>query len=211
MGETGMSDRGGLFAGEDPFELARSWLAEAEAAEPNDPNAIALGTVDAFGLPNVRMVLLKDIEAQGAGQGAFVFYTNYGSAKAGEIDSAGKAAFVMHWKSLRRQIRVRGITEREEGPQADAYYASRSLKSRLGAWASQQSQPLASRGALMAEVAAATARHGTNPARPPFWGGIRIRPVEIEFWADGAFRLHDRFQWRRETPQSPWTVQRLQP
>ena len=133
------------------------------------------------------------------------------NAKAGEIDSAGKAAFVMHWKSLRRQIRVRGITEREEGPQADAYYASRSLKSRLGAWASQQSQPLASRGALMAEVAAATARHGTNPARPPFWGGIRIRPVEIEFWADGAFRLHDRFQWRRETPQSPWTVQRLQP
>ena len=115
-------DRGGIFAGEDPFQLARDWLAEAEGAEPNDPNAIALATVDATGLPNVRMVLLKEIEAD-----AFVFYTNYGSAKAQEIDQAGKAAFVVHWKSLRRQIRVRGLTSREEGPQADAYYASRSL------------------------------------------------------------------------------------
>jgi len=140
-----MSDRTGIFSGDDPFQIARDWLAEAEASEPNDPNAIALSTVDADGLPNARMVLLKDIEA-----GAFVFYTNYGSAKAGEIDQAGKAAFVMHWKSLRRQIRVRGLVSKEEGPQADAYYASRSLKSRLGAWASQQSQPLASRGALMA-------------------------------------------------------------
>ncbi len=206
-----MSDRDGIFAGDDPFVLAQSWLAEAEASEPNDPNAIALSTVDAHGLPNARIVLLKEIEQAGAGQGAFVFYTNYGSAKAAEIEGAGKAAFVMHWKSLRRQIRVRGLTEREEGPQADAYYASRSLTSRLGAWASQQSQPLSGRGALMAEVAAVTLTHGPNPKRPPFWGGFRIRPVEIEFWADGAFRLHDRFQWRRETVDGPWTIHRLQP
>lgn len=198
-------DRSGIFAGEDPFRIAQSWLTEAEASEVNDPNAIALATVDDQGLPNVRMVLLKDIEAD-----AFVFYTNYGSKKAQEIAS-GKAAFVMHWKSLRRQIRVRGLVTREEGAQADAYYASRSLKSRLGAWASQQSQPLSSRTALMAEVAKVTALKGTNPARPPFWGGFRIRPVEIEFWADGAFRLHDRFRWSRNAPDQPWDVQRLNP
>lgn len=206
-----MSERSGIFAGDDPFVLAQSWLAEAEASEPNDPNAIALSTVDADGLPNARMVLLKEIEAKGAGQGGFVFYTNYGSAKGQEIESAGKAAFVLHWKSLHRQIRVRGVTEREEGPQADAYYASRSLKSRLGAWASDQSQPLSSRTSLMADVARVTAEHGTNPKRPPFWGGIRITPLEIEFWADGAFRLHDRFRWRRNGVAAPWDVQRLNP
>jgi pyridoxamine 5'-phosphate oxidase len=204
-------DRGGIFAGENPFQLARDWLAEAEAAEPNDPNAIALATVDASGLPNARMVLLKEIEVGGPGGGAFVFYTNYGSAKAQEIEQAGKAAFVMHWKSLRRQIRVRGLTSREEGPLADAYYASRSLKSRLGAWASQQSQPLSSRGALMAEVARITASKGANPPRPPFWGGFRLQPVEIEFWADGAFRLHDRFRWRREGIENTWEITRLNP
>ncbi|MBV7393330.1 pyridoxamine 5'-phosphate oxidase [Mameliella sediminis] len=201
-----MSDRSGIFAGEDPFVLARTWLAEAEDKELNDPNAIALSTVDADGLPNARMVLLKDIEDD-----AFVFYTNYESAKAGELDQAGKAAFVMHWKSLRRQIRVRGLIEREEGQQADDYYASRSIKSRLGAWASAQSRPLDSRAALMAEVAKVTARHGTNPPRPPFWGGYRIRPVEIEFWADGAFRLHDRFRWVRKDISAPWDVTRLNP
>ena len=201
-----MADRSGIFAGDDPFSIARAWLAEAEQTEPNDPNAIALATVDADGLPNARMVLLKEIEAA-----AFVFYTNYDSAKAQEIAQAGKAAFVLHWKSMRRQIRVRGTTSREEGPQADAYFTSRSLKSRLGAWASRQSQPLESRGALMAEVARRTAEFGTSPPRPPFWGGIRIIPVEIEFWADGAFRLHDRFRWRRSGPGQPWQVQRLSP
>lgn len=199
-------DRSGIFAGDDPFAIAQTWLAEAEKTEPNDPNAIALATVDAGGLPNVRMVLLKEIEAA-----AFVFYTNYTSAKARELEGAGKAAFVMHWKSLRRQIRVRGLISREEGPQADAYYASRSLKSRLGAWASQQSQPLSSRGALMAEVARVTAEHGLNPRRPPFWGGFRIVPLEIEFWADGAFRLHDRFRWSRTTPEKAWEIHRLNP
>ena len=201
-----MTDRSGKFVGDDPFEIARAWLSEAEAAEVNDANAMALTTVDADGLPNARMVLLKEIEADG-----FVFYTNYGSAKAREIEATGKAAFVIHWKSLRRQIRVRGLVTREEGPRADAYYASRSLKSRLGAWASQQSQPLSSRGALMAEVAKITALHGANPARPPFWGGYRISPLEIEFWADGAFRLHDRFRWHRGNIGDSWQIHRLNP
>jgi len=199
-------DRTGIFAGDDPFVIAQRWLTEAEPAEPNDPNAIALATVDSDGLPNVRMVLLKDIEAD-----AFVFYTNYDSAKGREIAASGKAAFVLHWKSLRRQIRVRGMTEREEGPQADAYYASRSLKSRLGAWASRQSEPLSSREALMGEVAKITLTKGPMPQRPPFWGGIRIRPVEIEFWADGDFRLHDRFRWVRQAPGQDWSPSRLQP
>ena len=175
-----MSDRDGIFEGDDPFVIARRWLAEAEGAEPNDPNAIALATVDGQGLPNVRMVLLKEIE-----DAAFVFYTNYESAKGQELAASGKAAFVMHWKSLRRQIRVRGIVSREEGPQADAYFRSRSLKSRLGAWASAQSRPLSSRAALVAEVAKVTAQKGIDPLRPPFWGGFRILPLEIEFWADG--------------------------
>lgn len=201
-----MSDRSGIFAGDDPFAITRAWLAEAEVSEPNDPNAIALSTVDADGMPNVRMVLLKDIEAD-----AFVFYTNYGSVKAQEIEQAGKAAFVMHWKSLRRQIRVRGTVSRADGAEADAYYDSRSLKSRLGAWASRQSQPLESRASLMAEVAKVTASQGTHPSRPPFWGGFRIVPTEIEFWADGAFRLHDRFRWSRDYAQSAWNIQRLQP
>jgi pyridoxamine 5'-phosphate oxidase len=201
-----MSDRGGIFAGDDPFRIAQDWLDEAGELELNDPNAIALATVDGAGLPNVRMVLLKEIEAD-----AFVFYTNYGSVKAQEIEAGGKAAFVIHWKSLRRQIRVRGLVAREEGERADAYYASRSLKSRLGAWASRQSAPLSSRTALMAEVARLTPKLGTHPPRPPFWGGYRITPLEIEFWADGAFRLHDRFRWRRSAPGADWEITRLNP
>lgn len=199
-------ERDGIFAGDDPFAIARAWMTEAEATEINDPNAIALATVDATGLPNVRMVLLKEIAADG-----FIFYTNYESAKGRELAETPKAALVMHWKSLRRQIRVRGHVTREDGTRADDYYASRSMKSRLGAWASKQSQPLESRSALMAEVAKVTARKGPNPPRPDFWGGFRIDPVEIEFWADGAFRLHDRFVWRRQTVAQDWTVERLNP
>jgi pyridoxamine 5'-phosphate oxidase len=199
-------DRSGIFAGDDPFVIARRWLTEAEASEPNDPNAIALATVDPQGLPNVRMVLLKEIEPE-----AFVFYTNYGSKKGQEIEAAGKAAFVMHWKSLHRQIRVRGVTEREEGQKADDYYASRSLTSRIGAWASKQSQPLSSREHLMAEVAKLTLTKGAKVQRPSFWGGFRLRPVEIEFWADGAFRLHDRFRWTRTNLSDPWEIRRLNP
>lgn len=203
-----MSDRTGIFEGDDPFAIARRWLDEATGTEPNDPNAIALATVDAEGLPDVRMVLLKEIEP--GPQGAFVFYTNYDSAKGRQITETGKAAFVMHWKSLRRQVRVRGTVTREEGAQADAYYASRALESRIGAWSSRQSQPLESRGALMTEVARQGLRHGLSPKRPPFWGGFRITPVQIEFWADGAFRLHDRFRWTRGE-SGGWDVVRLQP
>ncbi|MCK4712782.1 MAG: pyridoxamine 5'-phosphate oxidase [Marinosulfonomonas sp.] len=201
-----MTQRSGIFAGDDPFKLARHWLREAESVEPNDPNAIALATVDASGMPNARMVLLKEIESEG-----FVFYTNYESAKADEIAVGGKAAFVMHWKTLRRQIRVRGNVEKLDGAQADAYFASRSLQSRLGAWASKQSRPLTSRAALLSVVAKITATHGTNPERPDFWGGYRIIPTEIEFWADGAFRLHNRFQWTRIPLQDSWKIQRLNP
>ncbi len=199
-------ERTGIFAGEDPFQLARDWLEEAKASELNDPEAIALSTVDASGMPNARMVLLKDIE-----EDAFVFFTNYESAKGQELADSGKAAFVMHWKSLRRQIRVRGLVEKEDGPKADQYYGSRGLKSRIGAWSSRQSQPLASRGILLAEVAKQSLRHGMSPTRPPFWGGFRIFPLEIEFWADGAHRLHDRFRWTRSDSGMPWDISRLSP
>ena len=220
-----MTDRSGIFAGDDPFAIARAWLDEAARSEPNDPNAIALATVDAAGLPDCRMVLLKEIEGAGT-DGAFVFYTNYDSAKGVEIEATGVAAFVMHWKSLRRQIRVRGLVSRVEAEQADSYYNSRALQARIGAWASRQSRPLESRAALMAEVARQGINHGLNPRRPPHWGGYRIRPLEIEFWADGAFRLHDRFRWSKqdylsdnwaklektgEVTQSLWVVTRLSP
>ena len=201
-----MAKRTGAFSGDDPFVIAQRWLEEAAQSEPNDPNAAALATVDASGMPNVRVVLIKEVEAN-----AFVFYTNYTSPKAQELDQAGKAAFVIHWKSLRRQIRVRGIIAREDGPQADAYYNSRPLGSRIGAWASRQSQPLESREALMAEVEKQTAKLGETPSRPPFWGGFRLTPLEMEFWADGESRLHDRFRWRRPSPDGPWEVMRLNP
>jgi pyridoxamine 5'-phosphate oxidase len=201
-----MARRSGIFAGDNPFDISRAWLAEATASEINDPNAIALSTVDPTGMPNVRMVLLKEIE-----DNAFVFYTNYEGQKGQEIIKSGKAAFVLHWKSLGRQIRVRGTVTKEDGPVADAYYASRSLQSRLGAWASAQSRPLSGRSVLMAEVAKQGVLHGTTPGRPPFWGGFRIAPVEIEFWADGDFRLHDRFRWSRNGGDAPWDIQRLCP
>lgn len=208
-----MLDRGGIFAGENPFEIARQWLQEAEETEINDPTAMALSTVDAHGLPNVRMVLLKDIEAD-----AFVFYTNYGSQKAQEIKGSGKAAFVLHWKTLRRQIRVRGTVSRVEGAEADAYFQLRPLKSRIGAYASKQSQILAKKADLVTRVAKFTATLGLNPPRPAFWGGFRIRPVEIEFWGDGAFRLHDRFRWSLKadtdadiTTAERWQIDRLNP
>lgn len=199
-------DRSGIFEGDDPFALTRTWLAEADGAELNDPNAIALSTVDASGMPNARVVLLKDVEDD-----AFVFYTNYGSAKAQELDSAGKAAFVMHWKSLRRQVRARGLITREDGAKADAYYQSRSLKSRLGAWASDQSKPLESRAALEKALEDAVKEHGDAPGRPPFWGGFRLVPLEMEFWADGDARLHNRFKWERADVTSPWQITRLNP
>ncbi|SEA73731.1 pyridoxamine 5'-phosphate oxidase [Rubrimonas cliftonensis] len=204
-------DESAIFIGEDPFALARSWLAQAEAAEPEDANAIALATCGADGLPNVRMVLLKDIEGANPG-GGFVFYTNFESAKGEELKANPQAAFTMHWKSLRRQLRARGPVELVDAETADAYYASRAYQSRIGAWASKQSRPLASRAALVAEAAKVAARYPARPPRPEHWGGFRIRPLEIEFWANGAFRMHDRFRWTRENVDSAaWTTTRLNP
>lgn len=195
-----------IFAGDDPFAITRRWLDDARQSEPNDPDAVALATVDADGMPNSRVVLMRRVE-----DGAFVFYTNHDSTKGIEMDGAGKAAFVYHWKSLRRQIRVRGLVTREDGEIADAYYAQRPLGSRHGAWASLQSRPLDSRQTLIDRVAEVATAHGDDPARPPNWGGYRITPLEIEFWADGEFRLHDRFLWSRADVRSQWTKQRLYP
>ncbi|MFZ3582964.1 pyridoxamine 5'-phosphate oxidase [Loktanella sp. DJP18] len=202
-----MSDRTGIFAGDDPFKLARAWLEEARASEVNDPDAVALATVDPTGMPNVRIVLMRRIEDDG-----FVFFTNYDSAKGREIAASGKAAFVMHWKSLRRQIRVRGRVSREDGAIADDYYRGRPLDSRLGAWASAQSNPLGSRRVLMDKLEQMRSTLGEDPQRPAFWGGFRIDPDEIEFWADGPNRLHDRFRWTRpESRTADWRVARLSP
>ena len=199
-------DRSGIFEGSDPMAIARRWLDEAAGTEPNDPNAMALATVDESGLPNVRMVLLKGIE-----NGTFVFYTNYGSVKAREIKASENAAFVLHWKSLRRQVRVRGSATIASGASADRYFATRGVQSRVGAWASRQSEPLSARATLMARAAKMGVVHGLDPKRPPFWGGFRILPSEIEFWADGDFRLHDRFRWTRASPDADWEVVRLYP
>ena len=201
-----MEKRTGIFAGDVPFAIARGWLGEAELVEVNDPNAMVLSTVDGDGMPNARVVLLKSIE-----KNAFVFYTNYKSKKAQEAFGAGKVAFVIHWKSLRRQIRCRGVVEREDGLIADEYFLSRSPLSRVGAVASRQSQVLESRAVLMDRVAALNLEYGENVTRPEFWGGVRIRPVELEFWADGEARLHDRFRWARNTQDAEWKVDRLYP
>ena len=201
-----MVDKSDIFFGEDPFQIFRRWFEEAANKEINDPDAIALSTVDPEGMPNVRMVLLRQIE-----DASFVFYTNYGSVKSKELFSSQLAAFVWHSKSLRRQIRVRGQVEKEDGAMADLYYQSRSLKSRVGAWASIQSQPLESRSHLMQQVQYFENKYGDNPDRPPFWGGWRIKPLEIEFWADGEARLHDRFKWSRQALNEAWEVQRLNP
>ncbi len=206
-----MSKAQDIFAGDDPVEIAARWLAEAEAAEPEDPNAMQLATVDAHGMPDVRTVLLKEIEPAGRdGPGAFLFYTNYEGAKSVQIEAAGgRCAFVLHWKSLRRQVRVRGTAAREDGAKADAYHASRGLASRLGAWASAQSRPLAGREVLEAEMARLAALYGDAPPRPPHWGGWRVAPAQMELWADGAARLHDRFRYDRDG--AAWTRRRLNP
>ena len=201
-----MTKNSTIFAGDDPFVMTRKWMDEARKTEVADPDAISLATVDSSGMPNVRVVLLRGLEPD-----AFVFFTNYDSQKAQELIGAQKAAFVLHWKTLKRQVRVRGIVEKEDGEVADTYYASRALGSRIGAWASQQSRPLASREVLEKAVEEQTARHGDAPPRPPNWGGFRIRPLEMEFWADGEYRLHDRFRWTRKTFEEEWSVQRLYP
>jgi pyridoxamine 5'-phosphate oxidase len=191
----------------DPFNLFGEWFKEAEASEPNDPNAMALATVDEEGQPNVRMVLLKGFDERG-----FVFYTNLESQKGQEILGTMKAALCFHWKSLRRQVRVRGIVEQVSAAEADAYFASRPRDSRIGAWASQQSRPLESRFALETAVALATAKYAIGEVpRPPYWSGFRIRPRSIEFWHDRPFRLHDRVVFRRPDDESGWSKARLYP
>jgi pyridoxamine 5'-phosphate oxidase len=197
---------------EEPFGLFEAWLADATAHEPNDPNAMALATVDPTGLPNVRMVLLKGVDGPGHPDRGFVFYTNFESAKGRELLGAGKAALVFHWKSLRRQVRVRGLVSVVSDAEADAYFASRPRGSRLGAWASQQSRPLESRFALEKAVALATARYpiGEVP-RPPYWSGFRITPLEIELWHDRPFRLHERIVFRRSAITERWSKTRVYP
>ena len=191
----------------DPVPLFKEWLADAEKSEPNDPDGMALATVDEEGLPNVRMVLLKDADERG-----FVFYTNYQSQKGQEILGTSKAALCFHWKSLRRQVRVRGIVEQVSEAEADAYFATRARDSRIGAWASQQSRPLTASFELETAVAMQTARFGLGDVpRPPHWSGFRVLPLAIEFWHDRPFRLHDRVVFRREKPDGAWTKAKLYP
>ncbi|MBB3144778.1 pyridoxamine 5'-phosphate oxidase [Phyllobacterium trifolii] len=191
----------------EPFALFDEWLAEAGNTEPNDPNAVALATVDNEGLPDVRMVLLKGFDSQG-----FVFYTNFDSQKGQEILGSMKAAMCFHWKSLRRQVRIRGPVEIVSREEADAYYATRPRGSRIGAWASKQSRPLESRFALEKAVAEYTARYAIGEIpRPDYWSGFRIRPTSIEFWHDRPFRLHDRVVFSRLMPEGDWGKTRLYP
>ena len=195
-----------LFAGKDPVTIFRRWLAEARKTEINDPDAIALATVDEEGLPNVRMVLLRIIEDDG-----FVFFTNYGSKKAKEAFFKNKVAFNLHWKSLRRQIRVRGYAEKEDGIIADKYFSERQIGSKIAAWASMQSDTLSNREELIERWQTYENEFKENVTRPYFWGGIRIKPIEIEFWADGQYRLHDRFVWKRGIGEKTWNIRRLYP
>ena len=191
----------------EPFGLFDAWFAEAQASEPSDPNAMALATVDPDGLPDVRMVLLKSSDRMG-----FVFYTNVESAKGRQLAASWKAAANFHWKSLRRQVRLRGLVEPVSDAEADAYFKSRHRDSRIGAWASQQSRPLESRFALEKAVALYAAKYpiGEVP-RPPYWTGFRLRPLYMEFWQDRPFRLHERVVFRRAEPDSAWEKQRLYP
>lgn len=193
--------------GNEPDDLFEAWLADARESEPNDPNALALATVDETGLPDVRMVLLKDHDRRG-----FVFYTNFESAKGKELLTSRKAAMCFHWKSRRRQVRVRGPIEVVSEAEADAYFESRPRGSRLGAWASDQSRPLDSRERLEKKVEELDSRFaGAAIPRPPHWSGFRLIPEQIEFWQDGAFRLHDRALFMRSSPEEGWIVQRLYP
>ena len=198
---------GDFTAAEEPFALFSEWLAEATKSEPNDPNGMALATVDEDGLPDVRMVLMKGFDADG-----FVFYSHLASQKGRELAANPKAALLFHWKSLRRQIRVRGLVSPVTDAEADDYFATRPKQAQIGAWASKQSEPLESRFAFEQAIAVVAAKYVVgNVPRPPGWSGWRVTPLRIEFWHDRPFRLHDRIEFRRADPASPWTKTRLYP
>ncbi|HRP10524.1 MAG TPA: pyridoxamine 5'-phosphate oxidase [Terricaulis sp.] len=199
-------DDAALFAESEPFALFEAWFKEAKAKEPNDPNAMALATADAEGAPDVRMVLLKGVDT------GFVFYTNAESAKGLQLEAHPRAAIVMHWKSLRRQVRVRGLIEPVTDAESDAYFQSRDRGARIGAWASQQSRPLEDRLALEKRIAEFAAKFGLGEVpRPEYWRGYRLLPLSIEFWRDRPFRLHDRLVFTREAPGGAWRKTRLYP
>jgi pyridoxamine 5'-phosphate oxidase len=198
---------GDFTAADDPLRLFSAWLTEATASEPRDPTAMTLATIDADGLPNARLVLLKGVDERG-----FVFYTNIESQKGHELDAHPRAALVFYWKSLNRQVRVRGDVERVTVAEADAYFATRPKQAQIGAWASKQSSPLESRHVFEQAVAHYAAKYGLGEVpRPPNWSGYRILPLRIEFWHDRPFRLHDRIEFRREKLGAPWSKTRLYP
>jgi pyridoxamine 5'-phosphate oxidase len=196
----------------DPFQLFDAWMAEAGRTEPNDPNAMSLATVDAGGMPNVRIVLLKGVDAPGNADRGFVFYTNFESAKGRELLANPKAALLFHWKTLERQVRIRGPVSLASHGEADAYFASRPRLSRIGAWASHQSRPLSARDVLEAKVQHFEAKFPDEGIpRPAYWSGFRVLPVEIEFWMSRPYRLHDRIVFRRDAPRDSWHKTRLYP
>lgn len=198
---------GGITPRDDPFALFDLWFEDAKKSEPNEPNAMALASADAQHRPNVRMVLLKEANTNG-----FVFYTNYESAKGAELDVNPVAALCFHWKSIGKQVRVRGPVAKVSEAESDAYFASRAKDSQIGAWASAQSRPMQGRFAFEKEVAKYAAKYAlAKVPRPPCWGGFRMTPLEIEFWRNRPFRLHDRLVYRRDAPGSPWRTERLFP
>ncbi len=200
-------DDGAWFARTDPFALFGEWLEDAKKKEPNDANAMALATADEHGAPDVRMVLLKDVSSDG-----FVFYSNAESRKGTQVTENPRAALCFHWKSLRRQVRVSGKVELASDAEADAYFASRAKDSQIGAWASDQSQPMEERFELEKRIAQFAVKYGLGKTpRPPQWKGWRIVPTRIEFWRDRPFRLHDRLEFTREAGGKPWMTRRLYP